>query len=199
MTDMQGVAADQPNHMRGELEDRILNVIDEIDKGFSKVMQMYSIAFYFGLGLIALSCGATLILDGNKMALLFGGVGIIDVVAFFIFKPIEDLQRSRGNLAQLASAFITWVNETHNANQFLRKELEKDDSDVHILHEVSKRNVTNTINIMYAIELLVASKMSNESGEEIRRIIRALEGQAEADKVMQPGQERNRESLQHSQ
>lgn len=167
--------SDPIEQMQKELEARILTVIDEIDKGFRRVMDMYSIAFYTGLGIIVFSFLGTLYLGKNIFLLLFGGVGVIDIAAFFIYKPVEDLQRSRANLAQLVSAFLTWYNDTHNWNQLLAKELVKDPSDVKVFQEVSKRSIINTITIMAAIEIFVASRLTSKPGEELKTIIRELE------------------------
>lgn len=172
-------SGDSPKNMRVELENRILNVIDEVDKGFRRVMIMYSLAFYAGLGLVIFSVVGTLYFKDNVFPLVFGGVGVADVVAFFIFKPAEELQRSRGNLAQLVSAFLTWYNDTHNWNQVLAKELVKPDYDIEVFKEVSKRSMVNTIAIMSAIELFVASKLSTDTSEKLKTIMKDFEERIE--------------------
>jgi len=170
-----------PRNMNEELGTRILNVIDEVDKGFRKVMFMYTLAFYVGLGLIVFSCLGTLYFEDNLFLLVFGGVGVADVVAFFIFKPAEDLQRSRGNLAQLVSAFLTWYNDAHNWNQFLAKELGNQTCDLGVVKEVSKRSMVNTITIMSAIELFVASKLPGNAGEKMTTIMKDFEERIEGE------------------
>lgn len=172
-------SGDSPKNMRVELENRILNVIDEVDKGFRRVMIMYSLAFYAGLGLVIFSVVGTLYFKDNVFPLVFGGVGVADVVAFFIFKPAEELQRSRRNLAQLVSAFLTWYNDTHNWNQVLAKELVKPDYDIEVFKEVSKRSMVNTITIMSAIELFVASKLSTDASEKLKTIMKDFEEKIE--------------------
>ena len=164
--------------MREELESRILQVIDEVDTGFKQVMKMYTIAFYAGLVIVMFSFIGTITLQDNMFTLIFGGVGILDVVAFLIFKPAEDLQRSRGNLAQLVSAFLTWYNDTHNWNQFLAKELVKDRPAFKVFNEVSTQNIVNTLTIMCAIELFVASKLSGDVHEKLQAIIKDIKGEA---------------------
>ncbi len=161
--------------LREALEKRILSVIDEVDKGFRRVMQMYTIAFYMGLGLILMAFLGSLYWKENPFLPLFGGVGLVDVVAFFVFRPVEDLQRSRGNLAQLVSAFLTWYNDTHNWNQVIVKELRKNDSDVGICRVASETNVLNTICLMSAIELFVASKANKEAGAKLTAIVEDLQ------------------------
>ena len=172
-------SVDSPKDMNEELQGRILRVIDEVDHGFRKVMKMYSVAFYTGLGLIVFSGLSTLYFKDNMFLLLFGGAGLADVVAFFIFKPAEDLQRSRGNLAQLVSAFLTWYNDMHNWNQVLAKELVKQDYKLEVFEEVSKRSMLNTITIMSAIELFVASRSGNNAGEMLKTIKKDLEKKIE--------------------
>lgn len=168
--------SDPPHvELREALEERILSVIDEVDKGFRRVMQMYTIAFYMGLGLILMAFLGSLFWQENPFLPLFGGVGLLDVVAFFVFRPVEDLQRSRGNLAQLVSAFLTWYNDTHNWNQVIMKELHKDDSDVGICREASQTNVLNTISLMAAIELFVASRENKEAGAKLTAILEDLQ------------------------
>lgn len=171
MSGAKDSASVKTTKLREELENRILIVVDEVDNGFKKVMTMYTIAFYFGLGLIVFALVSSLTDEGNSMAILFGGAGLIDVVAFFVFKPAEDLQHSRGNLAQLVSAFLTWYNDTHNGNEVLKKDLIKGNGHVDTYKEVSKRSIQNTISIMCAIELFVAAKISKESSQELRNIL----------------------------
>src|SRR5208282_4295465 len=38
---------------------------------------------------------------------------------FLVFKPAQDLQASRGGLAQLQAAFFAWINDIHNWNEYL--------------------------------------------------------------------------------
>jgi len=162
-------------NIQNELGTRILNVIDEVDKGFKTVMFMYTVAFYVGLGLIVFSFLGTLYFEDNIFLLVFGGAGLADIVAFFIFKPAEDLQRSRGNLAQLVSAFLTWYNDAHNWNQFLEKELRNQACEVGVFKEVSKTSMINTVTIMSAIELFVASKLPKNADEKLKTIIKDIE------------------------
>lgn len=146
-------------NMSEELRRRILRVIDEVDRGFKNVMQMYLIAFYMGIVLISAGSLATLYFGENKFLLLFGSIGILDVIAFVVFKPVEDLQRSRGNLAQLVAAFLTWYVDTANWNEVFEG-LGKRGADLEEFKKVSRISIVNTVTIMSAIELFVASKES---------------------------------------
>ena len=98
-----------------------MSVIREIEVGYSRVMMMYTIAFYAGIVLIGLSVFASLWLNNNAAALIFGGLGMADIISTFIFRPAQELQNSRSNLTQLQAAFFSWMNDVRNWNTYLDK------------------------------------------------------------------------------
>lgn len=160
-------------NMSEELRRRILRVIDEVDRGFKNVMQMYLIAFYLGIVLISAGSLATLYSGENKFLFLFGGIGVLDVIAFVVFKPVEDLQRSRGNLAQLVAAFLTWYVDTANWNEVF-KGLGEGKADLGDFEKVSRISILNTITIMSAIEVFVASKGSLGKSGKIKAVMEEI-------------------------
>lgn len=162
----------EPQEISEKLGRKILGTLDEIDEGFKRVMLMYTIAFYLGIGLIVFSFVIT-VLTGNNIFLIFGGAGIADVVTFFIFKPAEELQKSRGNLAQVTSGFLTWFSDTHNWNYAVSAEFKngKDNIDLERLEKISKISVSNTIAIMMAIEVFVAGKSTDKSNDKIMELV----------------------------
>ena len=166
------------------LADRILNVLNEVDEGFRKVMWMYLCLFYLGLLLIVLACVGSLVTGNDKIALVFGGVGLADVIAFLAFKPVEDLQRSRGNLSQLVSAFLTWYNDTHNWNQVSLKLLQADGAiNLRAFKIIPETQIANTIALMSAIELVVASKDSRSDTQLVQLLREIKTGSADVAKV----------------
>lgn len=161
--------------MLKNLRNRLLNVIDEIDRGFKRVMFMYTIAFYSGVSIVLFSIVSTVVNGSNTFTLIFGGVGALDVIAFFVFRPAEDLQKSRANLAQLVAAFMTWNNDMRSWADVKQKKIwidgeqEKDKNnanDINALHEISKRMIIDTVTIMMAIDVFVEGK---QSGDEVKR------------------------------
>jgi len=136
-------------------------------------MWMYMVAFYLGIGLIVFSFVITII-TGNNIFLIFGGAGIADVVTFFIFKPAEELQRSRGNLAQVASCFMTWFNDIHNWNSLINFRFKTGDLDENKLEKISKLSVSHTVALMMAIEIFVAGKHMEKSKEKITELLNEI-------------------------
>ena len=139
------------------IRNSILRVLEQIDKGFKRTMLMYSVAFYFGIFTILFSMVSTVLpqTKGNDfMQLFFGGIGLIDVMAFVIFKPVQDLQKSRATLAQIVSAFLTWYRETQNwdsaGRRIIRGEWSTEQTELLIpqLEKVSKIKIANTIAII---------------------------------------------------
>ncbi|OEU65685.1 MAG: hypothetical protein BA867_06445 [Desulfobacterales bacterium S5133MH16] len=141
------------SNLSKKLRESIGTVLDQIDEGFKRAMLMYTVAFYAGIALILISIGG--FLYGKDVSLIFGGMGIADIVAFFIFKPAEDLQISRGNLAQLQAAFTTWVNDIHNWNHFLKLKFDNQDCSTDDMEKISRSMIKNTLSIMEGIDLYV--------------------------------------------
>lgn len=164
--------------MAEHLRKTILGVLEEIDKGFKKAMLMYLIAFYFGLFLILFSMMATLFTKeglGNNNLLFFGGAGMIDIVAFFIFKPTKDLQKSRANLAQLVAAFIFWYINTRNWNVATEKEVRAEKTNIDNLEKISKRHLIDTISILLTMyNMFVEGKNRENVTENIDKAIMKL-------------------------
>jgi hypothetical protein len=99
----------------------LLQVIKQVEAGYSRVMLMYTIAFYLGIALIIVSAVASLVMKEHVAALVFGGLGMADVVTAFIFRPAQELQNSRGNLTQLQAAFFNWANDVRNWSAYLER------------------------------------------------------------------------------
>ncbi len=149
-------------NMPKKLQKRILNTIDQVDKGFRRVMMMYTIAFYAGLILIFLSLVLTLVFGENIFFLIFGGVGLVDVFTFFAFKPSEALQISRGNLAQLIAAIMTWLNDMHNWGAVIQMEITDRECDEDVIEKISNIMLSHTITIMWAIDIFVEGKIAGD-------------------------------------
>lgn len=135
----------------------LLDVIRQVEVGYSRVMLMYSIAFYAGIVLIGVSVFASLWLKENVAAMIFGGLGMADLVTALIFRPAQELQNSRGNLTQLQAAFFNWANDVRNWNAYL----ERIDASArpgqtpsyHEFEQVSKRVLANTAEMMHLVDL----------------------------------------------
>jgi hypothetical protein len=102
-----------------KLQQGLARVVQQIDRGYERAMTMYTVAFYVGIVMVLASIFAALIGSSVKSAAVLGGLGMADILASLIFRPAQDVQNSRGNLAQLQAAFFSWVNDVYNWNAYL--------------------------------------------------------------------------------
>jgi len=130
-----------------EVRSSVLRVVKQIEDGFTSVMKMYKVAFYSGIILIGLSVLLGLIVRQDIIALAFGGLGTSDILVYFIYKPAVDLQTSRGNLAQLEMAFVSWIGDVHNWNQVLGYVAEEAKSTQEIVDTATRASSTLISNL----------------------------------------------------
>jgi hypothetical protein len=112
-------SADEIFDLKLKLQQGLARVVQQIDRGYERAMTMYTVAFYVGILMILASIYAALIGDSVKAAAVLGGLGMADILASIVFRPAQDVQNSRGNLAQLQAAFFSWFNDVHNWNEYL--------------------------------------------------------------------------------
>ena len=126
--------------------------IEQIDSGFRSSMRMYEVAFSLGVALIV----AAIVLafrDGISLFTVgFGGVGVLDFIAFFIARPAQNLQSSRADLAQLQAAFFNWFADTVNWNEYLRHLANNEKVSFADIKAVSDVLLDNTEKTMSAIQ-----------------------------------------------
>ena len=140
-----------------QLQQGLARVVQQIDRGYERAMTMYTVAFYLGIVMILSSIYAALIGNSAKAAAVLGGLGMADILASMIFRPAQDVQNSRGNLAQLQAAFFSWFNDVHNWNEHLAliardAEARKGTVEFNRLREVSDVQMRNIERMMGLIE-----------------------------------------------
>ncbi|MCL4437270.1 MAG: hypothetical protein M1503_08235 [Thaumarchaeota archaeon] len=90
--------------------DTILEATDQMKKAFSVSLWMHRITFYTGIFLIF----AAVYAGFQRLDLLAGALGLgglADISYHFYKKPVEGVQKSIGNLVQIQSAFLGFINE----------------------------------------------------------------------------------------
>jgi hypothetical protein len=140
-----------------ELQKGLVKVVNQIDRGYERVMTMYTIAFYLGVVMVLASLIASVAMRSDASKLVLGGLGMIDIIAYLIFRPAQDLQNSRGNLAQLQAAFFNWINDIHNWDRYLQLVDEEATANKHPpvfdrVREVSDMMLHNTERMMRLVE-----------------------------------------------
>ena len=103
-----------------EIKQSLSESLSQAKKGYGQVMTMYNVAFYLGIALIVTSAvfGA---MGKPYLAIIFGAMGIADILTFFLKNPPKDLQTSRANYTQLAVCLTHWYSETLNWSTFYAK------------------------------------------------------------------------------
>lgn len=112
---------DQIRNMSEGFRQGLVDVVREVDRGYKRVMLMYTVAFYFGIALVASAAIASLVFERHITAGIFGGLGMVDLVTALVFRPAQELQNSRAGLAQLQGAFFAWANDTRNWTAYLER------------------------------------------------------------------------------
>jgi hypothetical protein len=138
---------------KGALRD----TVKQIERGFRTTMVMYTVAFYLGVGLIVAATVMAFVKEQALLPIVFGTLGIADLIAYFITKPPQDLQFSRARLAQLQAAFFHWFMDYTNWNGLL---MERGDEDS--LKRVSAVLMANTEKTMQLIDTYCGSPRATE-------------------------------------
>jgi hypothetical protein len=121
-------------------------------RGFSSTMLMYQVSFYLGVALLITAIVFAVVTKGSLYPILFGSIGIIDLLTFFIAKPPESLQQSRSQQAKLNAAFYSWFLDLYNWNSFYIQYSSKGTNvDLQTMKEVSSSQIANTERLMKII------------------------------------------------
>lgn len=126
--------------------------VEQIDTGFRWTMIMYMVAFYLGVGMIVFSIAFAIIMEKTLLPLVFGGLGVADVIGFFIAKPPQHLQSKRANLAQLQAVYFNWFVDVYNWNSYLCTLGQSNSLDYEKVKQISATLLENTDRTMSLVE-----------------------------------------------
>jgi hypothetical protein len=82
-------------------------------KAFDRISLMFYIIFAVGITLFILSAISGLLGDRSYESAIFGTLGLINFVVFFIFGPSSNVQRALSNLLQAEIIFINFWDQLH--------------------------------------------------------------------------------------
>jgi hypothetical protein len=120
-------------------------------------MVMYTVAFYLGIALVLSAIAMAFVKDKPLLPIVFGGLGMADLIAYFITKPPQELQFSRARLAQLQAAFFNWFIDYTNWNGVLRTSTEEGRADLQFFKTVSSILMEHTEKTMSLIDTYCGS------------------------------------------
>jgi len=128
------------------------DTIEQIEEAYKSVMRMYKISFYLGIILIIFSLFFAIFDKASLLPIIFSGMGVADIITFFIAKPPQNLQNSRANLAQLQAAFFNWFIDVYNWNSYLAYLTQINQINFENVKKVSETLLDNTNKTMELIE-----------------------------------------------
>lgn len=102
-----------------EMKNGLKQTLEQIDAAFRSTMLMYKVCFYLGVVLVVVAVAVALMSGTSLIPTVFGSLGMLDILLFFLAKPQEKLQSSRANLAQLQAALYNWFIDSVNQNTLL--------------------------------------------------------------------------------
>ena len=141
------------------------NTVKQIEHGFQATMIMYMVAFYLGIGLIVAATAMAFMNHTAMLPIVFGTLGMADILTYFITKPPQDLQFSRARLAQLQAAFYNWFMNYSNWNGALAMLTQQGHADVNLLKTVSATLMEHTEKTMDLIDTYCATGQTREKGK----------------------------------
>lgn len=113
----------------------------QINRGFQWTMYMYLMVFIIGVVFLGISVYMAITTDKEIISTVFGGMGMTSVLSFFFSKTPLELQRSRGELAQLQAALFNWYVDITNWNSYL---LKNQDISLGDFKEISQEQMSRT-------------------------------------------------------
>jgi hypothetical protein len=118
----------------------IKSTLKQIDAAYRVTSRMYQVSFMLGIALIIMAIITGFIGKDSLLTSIFGALGLLDVLVFFLLKPQEKLQASRSSLAQVQAALYNWYIESMNIRGSIQHPTELRDR----FFEASKVNMANT-------------------------------------------------------
>lgn len=134
------------------LKKNIENVSNDISVSFGDTRIMYWSIFLLGVVLVIIAVPIALYTNKELFSLLFGSAGVIDILAFFLKDPPQQLQKSRTNLSKLQAAYYLWLLDTYNWSAVLYSQSGTGDLDVKAMKEASDSYVESFTEIMRAVD-----------------------------------------------
>jgi hypothetical protein len=110
---------DKTMELGQRFKESISTTLNQIEIGYKGAMWMYWLAFLTGILMIITAIVFAFVKEKNLMSIVFGSLGTLDLLVFFVMKPPLELQNSRIGLARLDAAFMTWFIDLSNLNGIL--------------------------------------------------------------------------------
>lgn len=127
-----------------DLKTGLRKTLDQIDSAYRSTMLMYQVSFYLGILLIVAAVALAVTSKESLLPIVFGTLGTLDILTFFLVKPQEQLQSSRASLAQLQAGMYNWFVDSFNQNSFLGELQRQKKLDAASMQQISQALMSNT-------------------------------------------------------
>ncbi len=140
------------NNVLLSYQESIAKTNSETVRGFSSTMLMYQVSFYTGIALIIAAVVFAVVLKSTLFSIVFGSIGTIELLTFFIANPPVRLQESRSEHTKLNAAFYSWYIDLYNWNSFfLQYSAKGQEVSFETIKKVSDSQIENTRKLMEII------------------------------------------------
>ena len=138
---------DKMNALSLKVQEIFVNLLDssfnDSRNTFKKILRMSYIVFGTGIILFFLAVVFSLIEGKEMFSIAFGAFGAINFIAFFIFRPINQVQYALSNLLQAETIFINFWDQVHFWADFgTSEEITKKQEASKNLHEMTLKTVS---------------------------------------------------------
>jgi|SRR6185437_6334817 len=120
----------------------------ETVKGFSNTMLMFQVSFYSGIALMIAAVVFAVFLKSSLFSIVFGSIGTLELLTFFIANPPLRLQESRVEHTKLNAVFYSWYVDLYNWNAYFRQFNKGQIIPFEIMKQVSDAQIENTRKLM---------------------------------------------------
>lgn len=101
------------------VQESLRGTIERIENSFTFTSIMYNVAFYLGVALVIFAAIFAVVRSDWVLSAIFGGLGVLDILVFFITKPPRQLENSRADLAKLQVAYYNWYVDNYDWHWYI--------------------------------------------------------------------------------
>jgi len=135
-----------------KLTNNVITVSDDIIQGLTDTRRMYLSIFILGIGLVLAALLFAVLTKTELFPLLFGSAGVLDLLAFFLKDPPQQLQKSRTNFCKLQAAYYQWLTDAANWSVLLYTLSREDKLGIKDMKEASDSYIASFGELMRIID-----------------------------------------------
>lgn len=155
----------------------LMKSIHDTQHSFQRINAMYTTIFIFGIILLSIAIYLAIFDENQELYVsIFGGVGGGGMLAFFLYKPAQEIQRSRRNLSHLVTAVATWLEDIRSwSNALLAIDYENEQNlsitqYVELIKLINKGRIQDTIALLQLIyNIQELDRLKDEGSDKVEK------------------------------